>query len=104
MSDLAPVPESLADRVRINDDSTAYRVGETASAYIEVVPMLFNDRIIVVPKSAPYTYDRYWCYQKGGAAIFAALAWDGADDTEPVGWIKTWDQRYSPPPPNGSSR
>ena len=104
MSDLAPVPESLADRVRINDDSTAYRAGETASAYIEVVPMLFNDRIIVVPKSAPYTYDRYWCYQKGGAAILAALAWDGADDTEPVGWIKTWDQRYSPPPPNGSSR
>ena len=104
MSDLAPVPENLADRVRINDDSTAYRVGETEAAYIEVVPMLFNDRIIVVPKSAPRTYDRYWCYQKGGAAIFAALAWDGADDTEPVGWIKTWDQRYSPPPPNGSSR
>lgn len=93
--DLAPLPESLADRVRPNDDGTAYRVGETASAFIEVVPMLFNDRIIVVPKEAPLTYGRFWCYQKGGAAIFAALAWDGSDDTEPVGWIKSWDQRYS---------
>lgn len=104
MSALTPVPADLADRVRINDDGTAYRVGETETSYIEVTPMLFNDRIIVVPKSAPRTYDRFWCYQKGGAAILAALAWDGADDTEPVGWIKAWDQRYSPPPPNGSSR
>lgn len=92
MTTLAPVPENLADRVRLNDDSTAYRVGETKTAFIEVV--LFSDRVIVVPKRAPRTYDRFWCYQKGGAAIFAALAWDGADDTEPVGWIKSWDQRY----------
>lgn len=95
MSDLTPLPNDLASRVHPNDDATAYRVGETETAFIEVVPMLFNDRIIIVPKSAPHTYDRFWCYQKGGAAILAALAWGGADDTEPVGWIKSWDQRYS---------
>lgn len=45
------------------------------------------------------SYDRYWCYPKGGAAVLAALAWDPAPEVEPVGWIKSWDQRYSNPGP-----
>ena len=92
---LPATPEEVADRVHLNDSGTGYRVGETETAFIEVVPMLFNDRVIVVPKSAPLTVDRHWCFQRGPAAILAALAWDGSDDTEPVGWIKSWDGRYS---------
>lgn len=91
---LPPLPDDLATQIALRPDGTAWRIRETATAYIEVAPMLFNDRIMVVPKAAPRTYGRYWCYPKGGAALLAALAWDGSDDTEPVGWIKTWDQRY----------
>lgn len=91
---LPPLVEDLASQVSLRPDGTAWRVQETETAYIEVAPMMFNDRVMVVPKDSPFTYGRYWCYQKGGAAILAALAWDGADDTEPVGWIKSWDQRY----------
>lgn len=86
---------SGAEDIRLRPDGTALRIKETETHYIEVVPMAFNDRIVMTPKSTPYTYDRYWCFDRGPAAVLAALAWDGATDTEPVGWIKSWDQRYS---------
>lgn len=85
----------MADQVQLNDTGTAYIVRETERVSVEVTRMLFNDRIIVVPKAHPMTVERHWCYRQGPAAILAAMAWDGADATEPVGWIKAWDGRYS---------
>lgn len=84
-----------AESITLRPDGTALRIKETETHYIEVVPMFFNDRIVTTPKNLPLTYDRYWCFRRGPAAVLAALAWDGATDTEPVGWIKSWDQRYS---------
>lgn len=95
--DLPALPLELASRVSPRPDGTAWRVLETEDSFIEVMPMLFNDRLVVVPKVSPRTYGRFWCYPKGGSALLAALAWDGGDDTEPVGWIKTWDGRYNVP-------
>lgn len=69
-----------------------WRVKETETHYVEVLDMLFNERIVWTPKSAPKVYDRYWCYDKG-LALHAAALWDGADDTEPVGWKKAHDGR-----------
>lgn len=92
---LPQVPEHVAERVHLNDSRTALRCGETETHWIEVAPMMFNDRILYIPKIAPLTVDRYWCYQRGPAAVLAALAWDGAADSEPVGWIKAHDGRYS---------
>lgn len=89
------VADEISDRVSINDDGTALRIGETETHIIEVIPMLYNDRIIWAPKRNPLFVDRFWCYERGAAAVLAALVWDGAADTEPVGWIKSWDQRYS---------
>lgn len=70
-----------------------YRVKETATHWIEVHRMIFNWRIVRIPKDDPWSLDRGWCYEGTGpasllAAVLAALAWDGADDTEPDGWIK----------------
>jgi len=70
-----------------------YRIKETATHYIDIVRMLFNWRLCLTPKASPLTYDRSWCYagtsdQSFMAAALAALAWDGADDTEPEGWNK----------------
>lgn len=68
-------------------------VKETPTHLIVVCPMLFNWRVCTTPKCAPYSYDRFWCYAGRDAesfhrAVAAAMAWDGADDTEPEGWNK----------------
>lgn len=74
-------------------DFGGWRVKETATHYVEVIPMLYNWRLVRTPKVSPLTYDRGWCYQGTGPATFttvvlAAWAWDGSDETEPAGYFK----------------
>lgn len=77
-----------------------FRVKTVAGYHIEVIPMMLNFRVHTVPvDGGPLAWsERYWCYPGRSetafvAAVLAAHAWDGAPDTEPVGWIKSWDQR-----------
>lgn len=77
-----------------------YRVKTVGRWHIEVIPMLWNWRVhTVAVNGGPRAWsERYWCYAGRGeetfvAAVLAAHAWDGAHDTEPVGWVKSWDQR-----------
>lgn len=70
-----------------------FRVNETPTHYIDVVLKLFSWRICRTPKASPLTYDRGYCYNGNDgktliATVLAALAWDGADDTDPPGWNK----------------
>jgi hypothetical protein len=70
-----------------------WRVKETGAHWIDVMPMIYNWRIVTTPKSCPLVYDRGWCYQGTGpaaftAAVLAAWAWDGSDETEPPGYLK----------------
>lgn len=70
-----------------------WRVKETATHWIDVVPMIYNWRVCTVPKWAPLSYERGWCYPGTGpatftAAILAAWAWDGSGETEPAGYFK----------------
>lgn len=51
-----------------------------------VYSMIYNDRICLGPAGWP-TYDRAFCYPKGGAAVEAAERWDGEGDP-PGEWIK----------------
>ena len=64
---------------------------------VDVLRMMFNWRIVRTDQRLPngehMSMDRAWCYQGTGLDVFLkavgeALAWDGADDTEPEGWIK----------------
>ena len=85
------------------DDSAGtqrVRVKTVGEHHIELIPMLYNWRLHTIRVDAhPMDWSvRYWCYQGRDqaafvAAVLAALAWDGADDTEPAGWIKSWDGR-----------
>lgn len=82
-----------------------FRVKTVDGYHIEVIPAIYNFRIHTVPvDGGPLAWtERYWCYAGRGpdtfvAAILAAHAWDGAADTEPVGWIKSWDQRKNGEP------
>lgn len=97
MSTLPPLAADLLDRIYPSDKWPGWVVGETETHLILVLPMLVNDRIIESAKNDPMTYHRYWCYPQGGAAFIAALAWEPSPKSEPVGWIKSWDQRYSEP-------
>lgn len=77
----------------IGDRIYAYRIKETGTHYIDVMQMIFNWRVVAVPKDNPMVIDRSWCYQGTGLegflpAALAAIAWDGSDDTEPPGYFK----------------
>jgi hypothetical protein len=70
-----------------------FRVKTTATHHIEIMPMIFNYRLVTIPVDDPMFVDRGWCYVGTGpeafsAAVLAAMAWDGSDDTEPGGWNK----------------
>jgi hypothetical protein len=88
-----PVSASLAEGMGLQPCDGGYRVKETETHYIEVVRMIYNWRLATTPKHSPMTYERGWCYAGTGpvsftAAVLAAMAWDGADGTEPEGWNK----------------
>lgn len=70
-----------------------YRIKETGTHFIEVMRMIYNWRVVTVPKRNENLIDRAWCYQGTGLdgflpAALAAIAWDGSDDTEPPGYFK----------------
>jgi len=70
-----------------------FRVKETETHWIDIVPMIFSWRMVTVPKNDPLTRERSWCYfgreaQNFIAAVLAAQAWDGTDGTRPEGWDK----------------
>ncbi len=64
-------------------------IGEYGGWLVQVIPMLFNDRLVLTPKSCEGIYDHGWCYPKGGAAHLAAMLWDPDTEGEPAGAIKT---------------
>lgn len=93
--------EGLAGVV-IHDPKTGprFRVKTVDGFHIEVLPMFVNWRVHTLPvDGGPFAWsERFWCYEGRGqssfvTAVLAAHAWDGGADTEPVGWVKSWDGR-----------
>lgn len=74
------------------------RTTDNGLYYIDVIEMIYSWRVVRTPVAAPMIYDRGYCYFgfKEGAtkvtalltALAAAVSWDGADDTDPVGFDK----------------
>lgn len=63
-------------------------IGEWGGWYVQVVPMIFNDRLVLTPKHSPFVYDFGWCYDKGPAPYVAAKVWDPQTQAEPPGYKK----------------
>lgn len=82
-----------------------FRVKETTTHYVDIVPMLFNWRIVTTPKGQKDTYDRGWCYQgrDSVSALLAAMAWDPEVEEEPQGWIKQAAPATGRRRPNGDA-
>lgn len=55
---------------------------------VQVMPMLYNNRLVLTPEAEPAVYDFGWCFPKGPAAYAAARAWDPETEAEPPGFIK----------------
>lgn len=71
-----------------NVDRAAWHVGETATHFVDIIPMIFNHRLVLTPKACPQTYDAGWCYPSLDAALVAFALWDIELEPEPSGYIK----------------
>jgi hypothetical protein len=63
-------------------------IGRWGGYFIDICPMLFNDRLVLTPEHDTDVYDYGWCYPKGNAAVLAAFDWDPETQAEPAGYIK----------------
>ena len=70
-----------------------WRVATVGGRHVELLAMIFTTRVVETPVDCDYVYGRFWCYSSPLAAAAAVEAWDKAEDTEPVGWVKAWDGR-----------
>jgi hypothetical protein len=97
------LPEVQVEMARVLSDLTdtevipifgGFRLRETETCYIDVMRMLVNWRVTETYKDFPGEYGRHWCFAGGSGVValvrvaYAVAKWDGADDTEPAGWIK----------------
>jgi hypothetical protein len=92
--------------LKVDGETYGWRVKETPTHHIDVLIQIFNFRIARTPKARPLTFDRFYCYAGKGratllSAVLAANAWDGADDTEPLGWNKNGQTREWREPGDG---
>lgn len=72
-----------------DEEIKAVVVKETEEWIVSVSPMIFNDRICLTHRDQyPYSWTAAWCYDKGGAAMLAALVWDPETDSAPSGYKK----------------
>lgn len=74
-------------------------VKESDEWIVSVTPMIFNDRIFLTHKTYDYPHGATagFCYDKGGSAMLAAMAWDFEHDHEPPGHKKVaFDSRPKP--------
>lgn len=88
----APTADEL-EQILDGDQVIGWRVKSTDRHHLDVMVMAFNYRLVTTNRQTPQVYDRFWCYAgKSPAVLFAAVAaafaWDGSDETEPAGWSK----------------
>lgn len=77
------------DLSRCANDRESYTVAETETYWVDIMPMIFNHRVVLTPKANTTGYDVGWCYPDLLAAIVAVLTWEPSEDQpEPVGFIK----------------
>ena len=80
-------PDWLYDQPVINDRSS-WTLGETEHYFVDLLPMLYNHRVVLTPKTCLYAYDVGWCYPTREAALLAVILWHDPEGSEPVGAIK----------------
>ena len=80
------------------NDRGSITVVERAGYLIELIPMVYNWRLVLTPMDLPLCYDAGWCYFGTDEATFerahaAALAFDPVTQAEPEGYDKALQDR-----------
>lgn len=63
-------------------------IGTWGGYLVQIMPMIYNDRLVLTPAYNTNIVDYGWCYPRGAAAYLAAMQWDPETEAEPVGYIK----------------
>lgn len=63
-------------------------VKDTEHWRVLVMPMIYNDRVVIKRHDDAYGYTAGWCYDKGLPAFAAAMVWDPETEVRPVGFKK----------------
>lgn len=66
----------------------AVTVGRWGGYLLQILSMIYNDRVVLSPERSPCGYDHGWCYPRGLGAISALLCWDPQTQAEPPGYAK----------------
>lgn len=74
--------------VKVDQEYWGITVGTWGGYLVQVVPMIYNDRIVLTPEDCDDVYDHGWCYDKGSAAMLAVMAWNPQLQAEPAGYKK----------------
>jgi hypothetical protein len=74
--------------LRWNDDRQCYTAAEWSDHWVDVLPMIYNHRIVLTPMTDPMTYDAGWCYPSLEAAVVALKGWNPDVQKEPSGYLK----------------
>lgn len=88
MKNLGHTPAiTLLEEPEIDEWGTV-TLGTWENYLVQIMPMIYNDRIVLTPAFNRLFVDFGWCYDKGGAAYLAAAVWDPATEGEPKGFKK----------------
>jgi hypothetical protein len=64
-------------------------MGETATHFVEVVPMYALTAIVMTPKDCTGVYDERWDYDGLTTALLAVIEWEGKGYVgEPAMWAR----------------
>lgn len=87
--ELEPIPVNLDVTPKWDQDVNSWVVKHTAHWVVLVSPMLFNNRVLLSdPEEWVFGWTAGFCYDKGPAAMLAAIAWDPETDRWPAGFKK----------------
>lgn len=87
----------LGERAWTDNGRAGWTIQSTATHHIDLMPMLFNYRIVMTPRRCPGVWDHGWCYEGGSmdeeddllvVTLIHALAWDPDKTAEPFGFFK----------------
>lgn len=77
------------------DEHGTITIGRWGGWIVQIVPMIYNHRLVLSPEDAPEVYDYGWCYPQSDEyssslppALGAAIMWDPQTEGEPHGYIK----------------
>lgn len=74
-------------------ERSVWRVKTTSNWHVEIIPMMFNYRVVLTPVDNLHSWDHGWCYFGKSAlvmaaAVLAAQAFDPETESAPAGYDK----------------